>query len=208
MNKSSTWHGQWWMFKMITPMQTNQTAMVTGWEQSKLRQSEQCNITKARRYFRNKTGRYLKDKINVLVTHNKHIRDLYWGILNLWRVTRLELLCREERSNLLADSCNILNRRKNYSSQLWNVHGANDNQQIKVHTAEPLIYQPCTYEVHTAIKKWKGYKIQGTDTCRSDSSRRWNNVLRTITSLIQSSIRKKCLSSGRSLLLCLFTKGW
>jgi hypothetical protein len=45
---------------------------------------------------------------------------------------------KEENSDLLADSHNILNRWKNYFSQLLNVHDVSNVRQIKVHTAEPL----------------------------------------------------------------------
>jgi hypothetical protein len=50
-------------------------------------------------------------------------------------------LVKDENGDLLADSHNILNRWKNYFSQLMNVHDASDVRQIEVHTAEPL--KPC-----------------------------------------------------------------
>jgi hypothetical protein len=39
----------------------------------------------------------------------------------------------------LADSHNILNRWKNYFSQLLSVHRVSDVRQIEIHTAEPLV---------------------------------------------------------------------
>jgi hypothetical protein len=41
---------------------------------------------------------------------------------------------KDENGDLLADSRNILNRWKNYFSQLLNVHNVSDVRQIEVHT--------------------------------------------------------------------------
>jgi hypothetical protein len=49
---------------------------------------------------------------------------------------------KDENGDLLADSHNILNRRKNYFSQLLNVHRVSDVKQIEIHTAEPLVPDP------------------------------------------------------------------
>jgi hypothetical protein len=77
------------------------------------------------RHFRNKKRQYLKDKIDELATNSKikNIRDLYRGI-NYFKKgyqprSNLE---KNENGDLLADSHNILNRWKNYYSQLLNVH--------------------------------------------------------------------------------------
>jgi hypothetical protein len=45
---------------------------------------------------------------------------------------------KDEKGYLLADSHNILNRWKNYFSQLLNVHRVGDVRQIEIHTAEPF----------------------------------------------------------------------
>jgi hypothetical protein len=66
---------------------------------------------------------------------------------------------KDENGDLLADSHNILNRWKNYFSQLLNVHNVNDVRQIKVHTAEALLPGPSSLEVEIAIAKLKKYKI-------------------------------------------------
>jgi hypothetical protein len=42
---------------------------------------------------------------------------------------------KDENGDLLADSHNILNRRKNYLSQLLNVHNVSDVRQIEVQGA-------------------------------------------------------------------------
>jgi hypothetical protein len=53
---------------------------------------------------------------------------------------------KDENGDLLVDSHNILNRWKNYFSQLLNVHNVSDIRQIKVHMAEPLIPGPSYLE--------------------------------------------------------------
>jgi hypothetical protein len=52
-----------------------------------------------------------------------------------------------ENGDLLADSHSILNRRKNYFSQLLNVRSVSDLRQIEVHTAEPLVPDSSPFEV-------------------------------------------------------------
>jgi hypothetical protein len=49
---------------------------------------------------------------------------------------------KDENGDLLADSHNILNRWKNYFSQLLNAHNVNDVRKIEVHMAEPLVPGP------------------------------------------------------------------
>jgi hypothetical protein len=58
-----------------------------------------------------------------------------------------------ENRDLLADSHNILNRWKNYFSQLLNVHNFSDIRQIEVNTIEP---GPSHLEVAIAIANLKG----------------------------------------------------
>jgi hypothetical protein len=47
---------------------------------------------------------------------------------------------KDENGDMLADSHNILNRLKNYFSQLLNVHNISDFRQIEVHTAKQLVF--------------------------------------------------------------------
>jgi hypothetical protein len=63
------------------------------------------------------------------------------------RTRTLEIKCYQPRNNLVTDgngdlpaaSHNILNRWRNYFSQLLNVHRASDVRQIEIYTAEPLV---------------------------------------------------------------------
>jgi hypothetical protein len=68
---------------------------------------------------------------------------------------------KDGNGNLFADSNNILNRWKNYVSQLLNVH-VSDVRQIEVHMAEPLVLGPSHPEVEIAIVKMKKYKSPST----------------------------------------------
>jgi hypothetical protein len=89
----------------------------------------------ASRHFRNKKREYLKDKINELATNSKdkNIRDLYRGINGFKRSYQpRNNLVKDENGDLLADSHSILNRWKNYFSQLLNVHNVSDVRQIEV----------------------------------------------------------------------------
>jgi hypothetical protein len=65
---------------------------------------------------------------------------------------------RDENGDLLEDSHNILNRRKNYYSQLLNVHNVSDVRRIEVHTVEPLVPGPSRFELEIAVAKLKKYK--------------------------------------------------
>jgi hypothetical protein len=64
---------------------------------------------------------------------------------------------------MLPYSGNILNRWKNYFSQLLNVQKVSDVRQIEIHTAQPLVPEPSTLEVEIVIAKLKKYKSPGTD---------------------------------------------
>jgi hypothetical protein len=59
---------------------------------------------------------------------------------------------KDENGDLLEDSHNILNRWKNYFSQLLNVHNV---RQIEVHMVEPLVPGPSRLEVEIATAKLK-----------------------------------------------------
>jgi hypothetical protein len=69
---------------------------------------------------------YLKDRINELATSskNKNIRDLYRGINKFKNSYQLRcILVNDENGSLLVDSHSVLNKQKNYFSQLLNIQG-------------------------------------------------------------------------------------
>ena len=69
----------------------------------------------------------------------------------------------KEKGDLVADSHSIVGRWRNYFSQLFNVQGVKNVRQAETHTAEPLVPEPCAFEVELAIGKLKSHKSQGTD---------------------------------------------
>jgi hypothetical protein len=68
---------------------------------------------------------------------------------------------KDENGDLLADSHNIVNRWKNYFSQLLNVHRVRDVRQIEIQTSEPLVPDPSPFEVEIAIAKLKRFRTIG-----------------------------------------------
>jgi hypothetical protein len=58
---------------------------------------------------------------------------------------------KEENCDLLVDSHNILNRWRNYFSQILNMRNVSDARQIKVDTAEPLVPGPSRLKVEIAM---------------------------------------------------------
>jgi hypothetical protein len=70
---------------------------------------------------------------------------------------------KDENGDLLADSHNILNRWRNYFSQLLNVQRVSDVRQMEVHRAEPLVPDSSPFEAETVIAKLKRYKLLGSD---------------------------------------------
>jgi hypothetical protein len=87
---------------------------------------------------------------------NKNIRDLYRGINDFKRGYQPSSnLVKDENGDLLADSHNILNRWRNYFSQLLNV------RHIEIHTAEPLIPDSSLFQSEIALAKLKRYKSPG-----------------------------------------------
>jgi hypothetical protein len=70
---------------------------------------------------------------------------------------------KNENGDFLADSHNILNKQKNYYSQLLNIHRVSDVRQIGIYTAEPLVLDPSPSEFEIAIAKLKRYKSPDSD---------------------------------------------
>jgi hypothetical protein len=73
-------------------------------------------------------------------------------------------LVKGKTAGLLADSHSILNRRKNYFSQLLNVHSVSDVSYTEIHTAELILSDASPSVVEIAIAKLQ----------KSDSNRRRN----------------------------------
>jgi hypothetical protein len=98
---------------------------------------------------------------------------------------------KNENSDLLADSHNILNRWKNYFSQLLNVHNVSDVRQIAVHTAEPLVPGPSRLEVEIAIAKLKNYKSPGSDEIMAELIQAGGKILLSVIHTLINSVWNK-----------------
>jgi hypothetical protein len=57
--------------------------------------------------------------------------------------------------------------------------GVNDVSQTEIHTAEPLVPEPSSYEVEIAIEKLKMYKSPGTDQIPAELIQTGGNTLRS-----------------------------
>jgi hypothetical protein len=87
-------------------------------------------------------------------------------------------LAKGENGDMLAGFYNILNRWKNYFSQLLNVQRISDVRHMEIHAAELLIPEPSTFEVKIATAKLKRYKTPDIDQISAE--------------LIQAGARKLC----------------
>jgi hypothetical protein len=70
---------------------------------------------------------------------------------------------REENAHLLANSYNILKRRKNYFPHSLNLHCVCNVKQVKIHKSEQLVPDLSTLEVDIAITKFKKHRSPGND---------------------------------------------
>jgi hypothetical protein len=90
--------------------------------------------------------------------------------------------CQFLNSDLFTDIClciYILNRWKNYYSQLVNVRSASDVRQIQIRTAEPLVSDASPFGVEIAIAKLKSYNSPGSDQISSELIQAGGETLRS-----------------------------
>ena len=71
------------------------------------------------------------------------------------------IIVKDEKVELVADPHSIMARWRKYFSLLLNVHEDNDVRQAEIHTLEPLVPEPCAFEL--AIGKRKNHKSPGID---------------------------------------------
>jgi hypothetical protein len=89
---------------------------------------------------------------------------LYRGINEFKRGYQLRNnFVKNENGDMLPNSHNILNRWKNYFTQLLKVHNVVDVRQTEVHTVEPLVPGLRCLEVEIAVAKSKKYKSPDSD---------------------------------------------
>jgi hypothetical protein len=68
---------------------------------------------------------------------------------------------KDEKIDLVAESYNIVDRWRNYFSQLLNLNGINDIKPIDTLTIVPLVAEPSIFEFELAIEKPKSHKSPG-----------------------------------------------
>jgi len=62
------------------------------------------------------------------------------------------IIVKDEKGDLVADSHSIMARWRNYFSQLLKVHGAKDVTQAEIHTAEPLVPELSAFGLSWLLK--------------------------------------------------------
>jgi hypothetical protein len=96
---------------------------------------------------------------------------------------------KDENGGLLADSHNILYRRKNYFSRLSTVHNVSDVRRIEVHTAEPIVRGPSRLEVE--IAELKKYKSPGRDQITAELIQAGGEILLSVIHKFITSVWNK-----------------
>jgi hypothetical protein len=118
----------------------------------------------------------------------KNIRDVHRGINEFKRCCQpTNNLFKDENGDMLEDSHNILNRWKNFFSQLWNVHKVSDVRQIEI----PLVPGPSHLEVKTAIAKLKKHKSPGNDKIPAELIQAGGKILLSAIHKLVNSIWNK-----------------
>jgi hypothetical protein len=69
-------------------------------------------------------------------------------------------IVKDERGELFADCHSILDRWRNYFSQLLNVNGVSEVRQAEIHTAKPAMLEPSVYRMRWLLKRLKGTNHQ------------------------------------------------
>jgi len=90
-----------------------------------------------------------------------------------------------------------------------NLHGVNDVRQSEIHTAEPLVTEPSTFEVDLAIEKLKSHKSRGIDQILAEMVNAGGKTIRCeIHKLIISVWNKEELpEEWKELIVPLYKKG-
>jgi hypothetical protein len=98
---------------------------------------------------------------------------------------------KDENGDLLADSHSILNRWKNYFSQLLNVHNVSDVRQLEVHRPEPLVPGPSRLEVEIVFAKLRKCKSPGSDRMLAELIQARGEMLLSVIHKLINSVGNK-----------------
>jgi len=94
----------------------------------------------------------------------KNIRNLYRGFNDFKKGYQPRTnIVKEEKGGLVTGSQSILFRWRERISQLFNAHGVSNVRQREIHTTEPIVPEPCAFELDMAIEELKGHKSPGID---------------------------------------------
>ena len=109
-------------------------------------------------------------------------------------------IVKDEKGDLVADSYSIVDRWRNYFSQLFNVHGVKDVGQAEIHTAESQVPDPSSSEVELAIDKPESHKSPGIDQIPAELIKVGGRTmcLEIINLLLLFGRRRNFLKIGRS----------
>jgi len=93
-----------------------------------------------------------------------------------------------------------LARWREHLSQLFNAHGVSHVRQKEIHTTEPIVPEPCSFELEMAIEKLKGHKSPGIDQIPEELIKAGVRTFRSEIHKIITSISNKenCLRSARN----------
>jgi hypothetical protein len=94
----------------------------------------------------------------------------------------------KDENGLLADSHNILNKWKNYFSQLLNVHNVSDVRKIEVHMAEPLVPDHSHLEIEFAIADLKKCKSPDSDQIPAELIQAGGEILLSVFHKLSNSV--------------------
>jgi hypothetical protein len=111
---------------------------------------------------------------------NRNVIDLFRGINEFKKGYQPKTYTvKDENGDLLADSINILKRWKNYFCKLLNVPGINGVWQTEIHTSEPLVPEPNSFEVGITTEKLKRHISPGINQIPAELIQAGCNTLRS-----------------------------
>jgi hypothetical protein len=165
------------------------------------------------RLFRIKKKGHLKAKIDELETNGKikNIRDLYRAIDDFKKGCQSRNnIVRDEKGDWFADSHSNLARCRNHFSKLFDVRGISDGRQTEIHTAEPLVPEPSTFEFVMTIERLKRHNSPGFDQIPTGLIKAGGRTIRSeIHKLINSIWKRKELPEDwkESIIVPIYKKG-
>jgi hypothetical protein len=99
-------------------------------------------------------------------------------------------IVKDGKGGLVTYSHSILVRWRNHFSQLLYVHEVIVTQR-EIHTSDPLVPEPSTFDVEMAMKKLQRHKSLGTDQIPADLIKAGGKTLHSEFQKLTNSVRKK-----------------